>query len=296
MLQKITKIGIGVLVLMLSGCYSIKNFNKLKCVSLQDDKTEFYMRKLYMVNTEFEGQKLVSKDSLKNHTDSILSEVQYLLIKKDMVIYLTTMPSKYVYDKTDTYLIGGKYPNAYYLNAMYMGKVIRGHGSAAHFIFENAKANQDWEVDMTDRNCTLVSLDERKYRPRREGEKQRRISNTVVMKPRNSFLHPVEFEKVPDIKFRYRKPLGHSDYKGSTTNLKEKVANVNKANSDTYAQCICLHVKEGKETVLDFGVVVFDLAGDNKFFTPEHVPFFRDFESERIMAIEQNVNQTNNKR
>jgi hypothetical protein len=104
----------------------------------------------------------------------------------------------------------------------------------------------------------LVSLDERKLRSRKKGESQARVSNTIVMKPRNSFLHPIDFERVPDLKFRYRKPLGHSDYQRKTGNLKAKVAN--KTNTELYAQCICLHVKEGKQqhSILAFCFLTYD--------------------------------------
>lgn len=288
---KITRIGaILLLAMLVSGCYSVKNFDKLKCITFNN--TDSYIRKLYMVKNKYEGQQLVSKDSLSRHNDSILSEVQYLLIKKDLVIYLTTTPSKYVYDKTDTYLIGGRYPNAYYLNAMYIGKVQPDPESEniLHFTFENPKAQQDWEMRQTGTGWRLVSLDERKLRSRKKGESQARVSNTIVMKPRNSFLHPIEFERVPDLKFRYRKPLGHSDYQSNTRDLKAKVAN--KTNTELYAQCICLHVKEGKQQALDFGVLFFDFT-TNKFFSPEHVPFFTDFESERIKVIDPNTNPQN---
>ncbi len=291
MLKTITKIGIGLLfALLVSGCYSVKNFDKLKCITFKD--TDCYMRKLYMVKNKYDGQQLVSKDSLSRHSDSILSEVQYLLIKKDIVIYLTTTPSKYVYDKTDTYLIGGRYPNAYYLNAMYIGKALPDAESEniMHFSFENQKAQQDWEMRQTPTGWRLVSLDERKLRKRKKGEPQARVSNTIVMKPRNSFLHPIEFERVPDLRFRYRKPLGYSDYESNTGNLKTKVAN--KTNTEQYAQCICLHVKEGKQQALDFGVLFFDFT-TNKFFSPEHVPFFTNFESEPIMVAEPNTNPQN---
>jgi hypothetical protein len=47
-----------------------------------------------------------------------------------------------MYDKTDTYLIGGRYPNAYYLNAMYIGKALPDAESEniMHFSFENQKS------------------------------------------------------------------------------------------------------------------------------------------------------------
>lgn len=290
--QKLIRIVIGILLaVQFSGCYSVKNFDKLKCITFDD--TDFYMRKLYMIKSKYDGQKLVNKDSLNSQTDSILSEVQYLLIKKDMVIYLTTTPSKFIYDKTDTYLIGGKYPNAYYLNAMYMGTVVPDPAGddLLHFAFENPKGDQEWEMRKTATGWRLISLDERKFRHQKQGENERRVSNTTVMKPRHSFLHPVEFEKVPDFKFRYRKPLGHSDYQGNTNTLKEKIAN--NTNAELYARCICLHVKEGKKTSLDFGVVFFDFA-TCKFFSPEHVPFFRDFKSDSLLVAEPQTVQPNN--
>lgn len=71
------------------------------------------------------GKKLINTDE-KNKK---LIEVQYLIINGDSVLYISTISSKYIYDKSEQYLLRGNivcYPNTFFFNSFYFGKIIKG--------------------------------------------------------------------------------------------------------------------------------------------------------------------------
>lgn len=109
-----------------------------------DSTTKVFVRKLYL---DKNNEK--TKDSIAENKDNILIEVQFLIFnQKDEVIYIATTPSKTIYDKGETYLIYKEvYPNTYFLNTFYFGRVFSESETEKKLVFHNRKFVQIWNFD-----------------------------------------------------------------------------------------------------------------------------------------------------
>jgi len=159
------------------------------CFSI-DEVDDIYIRKLYSQENEFLGNELTKETNNIAGEENSLIEIQYLIIKKNnQVLYVTSTPSRYVYDKEDSYLIDRKYPNAFFFNKFYFGKRTKKNLVDREITFENNDLKQVWELKLDSLNeLQLVSVDEIK--------KKNDTDNSLTMKVVNSFKDNFVFKKV----------------------------------------------------------------------------------------------------
>lgn len=117
-----------------------------------DSSTQMFVRKLYLDKNNNKTKDSITdnnktKDSIAEN--NILIEVQFLIFnQKDQVIYIATTPSKKIYDKGETYLIYHDiFPNSYFLNTFYFGRVFSENDSKKRVVFHNRKLVQIWNFD-----------------------------------------------------------------------------------------------------------------------------------------------------
>ncbi|MES2747359.1 MAG: hypothetical protein V4648_03210 [Bacteroidota bacterium] len=129
-----------------------------------DSNSDVYVRRLYLDATD-KSLKLSAKDSTESK--NLLVEVQYLIVNNDKVLYISTIPSKYIYDKTEKYLLkkkGGRisYPNAFFFNTFFFGKTKSGKSLTKAndtLEFKSNKKIAYWNLLFSDdKNFTLNSI------------------------------------------------------------------------------------------------------------------------------------------
>lgn len=131
-----------------------------------NSKSKMFIRKGYLdATTNFK-----TTDSISGNVLNKLIEIQYLIINpNDEVIYISTTPSRYIYDKTNNYLIKSKrneYPNAFYLNTFSFGKLIPSEDENYSIVeFSDRKKAFDWKFRIIDKdNYELESVNGFKFR------------------------------------------------------------------------------------------------------------------------------------
>lgn len=82
------------------------------------------------------------------------TEFQYFLIKNDSVIYITTLPSKNYFDKSNRNVINGRSINLFFFNFFYFGK----KNVDNNITFENDEKKQIWKFDAESDKIVLNSL------------------------------------------------------------------------------------------------------------------------------------------
>lgn len=221
-----------------------------------DENTQIFARKLYAKESEFKGRELTSSN---NNADgkSFLTEVQYLILSKNRVLYISTVPSRYIYDKTDSYLIhnsSGKnsYPNSFYFNNFYFGDY---NENESVFEFKNDKTAQDWKIEQaSDSILKLVYINDytlKKVRFKGETASPKNYSDTEVVD--QSVQHPIAFEKIKYFKFlSFKTPDDRNDYNKSGTERIAKAKTYSKANE------IYIAFKDGKTQKIKYLFIPFD--------------------------------------
>ncbi len=169
-----------------------------------NSQSDVFIRKLYL-NEEYEKTKdSISLTKKNEKKPNLLIEVQYLIFNPNKeVIYIATTPSRYISDKTDTYLIHSRnnaYPNSYFLNTFYFGKEFASEGRNYRKIeFRNGKMAQEWRFDKIDsNNMKLTVIDN--YKIKRVLINQKKEEEKVFVSTENVSLssnHDIEFQRIP---------------------------------------------------------------------------------------------------
>ncbi|MBL7886934.1 MAG: hypothetical protein JNJ52_09315 [Flavobacterium sp.] len=221
-----------------------------------DENTLVYARKLYAQETEFKGRELTSTtDSLSEN--SYLTEVQYLFFNQNKVLYVSTVSSRYIYDKTDSYLIHNStghnsYPNSFYFNNFYLGH----HNTSASLLeFKNKKAAQDWKIEQTSVNeIKLEYINDfalKNVHFQGQTTPQKNFLGSQVVD--QSVKHPIVFKKMNHFKFlSFKLPDDSSDY-DSSGKVRSTVAR-------TYAKAneIYIAYKDADHQKIDYLFIPFD--------------------------------------
>lgn len=205
-MKKHTLLSCIILLLLLCGCGRSFYYSN-DCVSddyaVIDNTSKVFVRKLYL-----NDQKEKTKDSVSANKENTLIEVQYLIFNPNKeIIYIATTPSRYIYDKTNSYLIHSKkneYPNGFYLNTFYFGKDITVNAGNSKIIeFKNKKFSEKWNFIQKDEdNIELMDID--KYKIKKvliEGEKQTEEVFQSTEKVGISSNYDVKFEKIHRFKY-----------------------------------------------------------------------------------------------
>jgi hypothetical protein len=221
-----------------------------------DENTEIYARKLYAKENEFKGRELTSATDDTLNGKGMLTEVQYLIFNKEKVIYISTVSSRYIYDKTDSYLIknsSGKnsYPNSFFFNSFYFGN----YNTVEETLeFKNEKTAQDWkirkpnnyEVDL----LYINNFNFKKVRFKGKTKVSKNFSNTEVVD--QSVQNTVSFEKIKYFKFlSFKTPNSKNDYDKTGALRSKKAITYNKANT------FCIVFKEGKKQKVKYLFIPF---------------------------------------
>lgn len=202
------KIGIVLLIIsLLCGCrsgfhYSKNDTTPFKRSIVIDSTSTLYIRTLYTKENKYDGRELTTKEKDSTGTKNFLVEVQFLIFNKNgQVIYISTIPSKYIFDKADTYLLKSKsgrtkYPNSFFFNSFFIGQY---HEETSKIEFNNTKTGQEWNLSFRKEAwvCSLLSINNYSYKKVRDMNKdiitQKVYLSTEVTD--ESFSNPVEFKK-----------------------------------------------------------------------------------------------------
>lgn len=169
-----------------------------------NSQSDVFIRKLYL-NEEYEKTKdSISVNNKMESKTNLLIEVQYLIFNPNKeIIYIATTPSRYIEDKTDTYLIHSRkntYPNSYFLNTFYFGREISPEGKNFRKIeFRNNKMAQEWRFDNIDPNNMKLSVIDN-YKIKRVFINQKKEEEKVFVSTENVNLssnHDIEFQRIP---------------------------------------------------------------------------------------------------
>lgn len=167
------------------------NFNSKVIDSfITDSSSEVFVRRLYI--DRLDGK--YSQITLEPKTGSVknkLIEVQYLIINDDKVLYISTVPSRYVYDKTDQYLLNTegivKYPNSYFLNSFYFGKIVKNTSSDTSnttIEFRDKKNVMQWNLHsgstIKHKTFELTTIDNYKIKNRKSKPPIKVIQSTIT--------------------------------------------------------------------------------------------------------------------
>jgi hypothetical protein len=264
-------------ILLLSSCgrgFYYSNDTAGTEVLTIDQDTKIFARKLYAKENIYNGRELsyINDDTINGK--GMLTEVQYLIFNKNKVLYVSTVASRYIYDKTDSYLIqnsSGKnfYPNSFYFNSFYFGKYDENKGI---FQFKNGKTAQDWKISMgSDNDIELVYINNYNLKKERfngaDSIHKNLLSTEVV---NQSVGNMVKFKKMNYFKFlSFKIPNERKDY------AKTGVLLTTKAKTYTKANKICMVFKEGENQKLKYLFIP---------FSDELIPGFKalKFSSKRV--------------
>lgn len=250
-----------VALLILLGCgrgfyYSNDTASNGTPVFTIDENTQVYARKLYAQETEYKGRELTStNDSLSGK--SFLTEVQYLFFNKNKVLYVSTVSSRYIYDKADSYLIQNStgynsYPNSFYFNNFYFGDY---NTTDSSLEFKNEKSGQDWKIEPTSTNqIKLLYINDfafKKVHFKGTTTLQKNYLNTQTVD--QSVQHAIVFKKINHFKFlSFKTPDDRSDY--------DSTGNVRIAKAKTYSKANQIYIafKQGKKQKIKYIYIPFD--------------------------------------
>ncbi|MFH6937086.1 hypothetical protein [Flavobacterium sp. FlaQc-30] len=229
------------ITVLISGCGRTWYYSN-ECYSLNfinvDSASNVFIRKLYL-NENFEKTKDSISLSNKINRNNTLIEVQYLIFNPNReVIYIATTPSRYIYDKTDSYLIhSGKktYPNGFYLNTFYFGiEIAKPQKNIRRVEFKNNKMAQEWSFNIIDKDYMNLSVIDN-YKIKRVFVNQNKMERRVFVSTENVYLssnHEVAFEKVDN--FRYLSFKIPDDKKAASQALNKNVDSLNKTKYTIY--------------------------------------------------------------
>lgn len=160
--------------------------NPKKCISsscINLNEYDLYIRSHQSKNIYF-NQK---SDSL------FRTEFQFIFVKNDEVILITTIPSKHIYNQTQVYLINNTKPNAHYFNNFYFGKILYDDkNNIKQFIFQNDENQTKWNLEQKNDFLELKSVDNFKVKEIKKQKKTVFLEDFVI---ENSFSYKVQYEK-----------------------------------------------------------------------------------------------------
>ncbi|WP_026710701.1 hypothetical protein [Flavobacterium filum] len=173
-----------------------------------DSTSKVFIRRLYVNKSE---TNLYNEITIDDSKDNKLIEVQYLIFNGNKVLYISTIPSKYIYDKTQQYLLkkeGGKisYPNAFFFNSFYFGTVKSSDNKTIKIEFKKKKKIINWNFEInidSKRNCNaynLLSIEEFKSN---NANKRKSIVINESVKNEIYFSNSYEFIGNPNNYFKY---------------------------------------------------------------------------------------------
>jgi hypothetical protein len=154
------------------------------CINLND--YDLFVRKHYTKDLSY-----YKKDSSLHRT-----EFQFIFIKNNDVILITTLPYKDIPNQSHVYLINKDIPNAHYFNNFYFGK-ISGNDETKKIIFKNKKNTLVWNLSKIGNTLNLLSIDQYKNKSIRNVPKSFLMENFII---KNSFSSEVKYVKNPDYK------------------------------------------------------------------------------------------------
>ena len=113
---------------------------------------EFYVSKR-LSNVETPGIKSFKYNDTSDRNFKV-TDIHVLIInkKKNLVFFISTIPSKWVFDEEDTYLIDEKIPNSFFFNKFYIGKIKDSLDNSYQIEFSNDKEKQVWNITKEDSN------------------------------------------------------------------------------------------------------------------------------------------------
>lgn len=105
--------------------------------------------------------------------DSLQTEFQFMFLnnKNDSVIYISTIPTRNLYDKSGVYLINHRTPNAHFFNHFYFGKISDDEGKFDKIIeFKSSKEDtkMNWNIRRRSDSIQLLTIDT--YRTKKTGK------------------------------------------------------------------------------------------------------------------------------
>ncbi|MGU3377408.1 hypothetical protein [Chryseobacterium sp. M5A1_1a] len=168
---------------------SVADKNPKTCVSetcINLNEYDLFVRKHYTEDLSYN-----KKDSSLHRT-----EFQFIFIKNDDVVLITTLPYKDIPKQSEVYLIGNDIPNAHYFNNFYFGKVSDSGGTKT-FIFKNKEHTLVWNLSKMGDTLNLLSIDQYKNKMIRNVPKSFLMENYII---KNSFSDEVKYVKNPHYK------------------------------------------------------------------------------------------------
>lgn len=198
-----------------------------------DKNTQIFARKLYAKENAFKGRELISNVNDTTTDGRMLTEVQYLLFNGNQVVYISTVSSRYIYDKTDSYLIESNnknlYPNSFYFNNFYFGTYYPDDETIA---FTNKKNAQDWKMSTTPNQMKLVYINHfnfRKVRFKGETATSKNYSHTEIVE--QSLQNDILFEKIDNFHFlAFKIPNARNDLNKDGKPITQKDKTYTKSN------------------------------------------------------------------
>lgn len=124
------------------------------------------------------------------------TEFQFIFIKNNDVVLITTLPYKDIPKQAENYLINGDIPNAHYFNNFYFGTVFENEG-VKKFTFKDKENTVIWNLSQVKDTLDLVSIDIYKNKTIRKVPKTVLTENFII---ENSFSYKVKYVKNTDYK------------------------------------------------------------------------------------------------
>lgn len=175
-----------------SGSYSYIVKPDLEKEFVISPSTKYYIRKLYLETTPYEGNEISEKATNEKGGENLLTEVQFLFINGKDVVYVTTKQSRFIFDKTGEYLINDQIPNAYFFDGIYFGKIVKDEGGEVDIDFESHKRKQKWTLNEKKTQMDLNTVDEFEIKSKTD-------VHLSTMKIEYSFKHPFIFQPMKSI-------------------------------------------------------------------------------------------------
>lgn len=173
--------------------------------------TEIFARKIYIQKNKFDGREIQKYDNDTLSDLGLLIEVQYIMINKNDILYVSTTPSRYIYDKTDNYLIESKsgknsFPNSFYFNSFFKGFY---EIENEKFVFKNEKNEQNWNIKISKNEIKLISIDNFNINNKKTQIKNYKSTEIAEF----SFSNEIKFEKMKYFRYlSFKIPNDKNDY------------------------------------------------------------------------------------
>ncbi|MCD0479193.1 hypothetical protein LPB90_12055 [Chryseobacterium sp. LC2016-29] len=161
-----------------------KSCNSETCINLNE--YDLFVRKFYTQDLSYNKK----NDSLHR------TEFQFVFIKGNDVVLITTLPFKDIPNQAELYLIDKDIPNAHYFNNFYFGTVCESEG-IKKFTFKNKENTLIWNLSQAKDTLDLLSIDMYKNKTIRKVPKTVLAENFII---KNSLSYKVKYVKNPDYK------------------------------------------------------------------------------------------------